>query len=88
MKKKLAKLTLVSTLSVSSMIAYTSITASPVSAQGSLSELNKEKSNLENKHSNVKKKLDDSSNKLGDIHSQQDSVETEIKRINTSISST
>lgn len=43
MKKKLAKLTLVSTLSVSSMIAYTSITASPVSAQGSLSELNKEK---------------------------------------------
>ena len=88
MKKKVAKLTLVSALTISSVIAYTASTTSPVYAQGSLSELNKEKSNIENKQNDVKSKLDDSSNKLNDIHSEQESVETEIKKLNTSISST
>lgn len=87
MKKKVAKLTLVSALSISSIVAYT-VTTSPAYAQTSLNELNEEKSNIENKQNDVKSKLNDSSNKLSDIHSEQESVETEIQRLNTSISST
>ncbi|KAB7666056.1 murein hydrolase activator EnvC family protein [Bacillus sp. B1-b2] len=88
MKKKnntVAKLTIVSVLSFSGvMVSMPTYSL----ANSSLSELSKEKSEIENKQNDVQSQITDSSNQLDDIHTQQASVETQLEKLNTSISST